>query len=119
HSDRIAEALTCRTCSEGGIKAEKCRLRFLIISVVVFTDIPVGKLKLLPFCRFDERRMAFAKTDLQRINETLPDISTGLQAVDQTICLREIRELIVLGSLQFDRLALSIQPRKSLLKERD
>ena len=138
-ADRIAKTLTRRARTERRIEAEQVRLGLFVTRAVVFADersenfSSSGKLQV---CRLASvvrggtsrqtevcrtcyhRRMCLAKTYLERIDEPLADFLVGFQSVDQDICVVEIIERIILGLLQLDHLAVAIQSRKTLLKQR-
>ena len=67
----------------------------------------------------DNGGVALAKADLERIDQPLANVCGGGKPVDQDKGIVKIVERVIFGLLQFDHLAAAIQPRKSLLEQRD
>ena len=61
--------------------------------------------------------MAFAETDLQRIDQPLAGVGAGGQAVDQDVSVVEVVEFVIFGLIQLDGLAAAVEPGKSLLQK--
>src|SRR5688572_7486886 len=119
-SDRVAKTLTGWTGAIWIIETKETRLGLGINRTVILTLKPVGEFQTHGSrgTLLDSRTTArctggfnvcvavtFLKTDLQGINQPLPDVWTGYQPIHHYVDSIETLELVVVGGVKFNSFA--------------